>query len=280
MDWKEYEKLVFENVKDCFPNSECEFNSKVLGKYSKGLRQCDIIVRKKTLNKEYIILIDAKYYSKKIDVKNVEEFISMSNDINADEGILVTPHGYSKLAYERAENDPSQILLDILNLDELKQYQGYAAIPYSGEYGTFLMPAFGWIIDSTRRDGLLACSYRKGFSFDRAWREKEFIYFNIWNTKKDEMTMKELLDSQVENLRESSEVLESTTTEINTNGRDLVLRKTIIKDYLAPEYACAVQYEDFIFYGILISENNRESVNLNKLIHSVSMTKGVKIKYN
>jgi len=62
----------------------------------------------------------------KIDVKSVEDFIGMSNDVNADEGILVTPHGYTKLAYYRAENDPSQILLDILTLEQLKTIKDIA----------------------------------------------------------------------------------------------------------------------------------------------------------
>lgn len=280
MDWKEYEQFVFENVKKCFPNSVCEFNSKILGKYSKGLRQCDVIVRITTLNKEHLILIDAKYYSKKIDVKDVEEFISMSNDINADEGILVTPHGYSKLAYERAENDPSQILLDILNLEELKRYQGFGAIPYSGEFGVLLQPAFGWIIDSVGRFGNLASSYRKGFDFEMAWNEKEFIYFNIWHTQKDKLSKVELLEQQTEILKESYDVLESNIELIIVNNKELAIRKTRIKDYLSPEYACAITFENFIFFGILLSENNRETVNLSKLIHSISTSRAVRVQHN
>lgn len=279
MKWQEYEKIVFENIKDCFPNSECTFNSKILGKYSKGLRQCDAIVKQKINGKEQTILIDAKYYSKKIDVKNVEEFISMANDINVDEGILITPHGYSKLAYERAENDPSQILLDILTLDELKRFQGYGAIPYAGEHGVLLKPAFGWVIDIIGRFNCLAFSYRKGFDFDTAWKEKEFIYFNIWDTKTDKITKTELLENQVKMLNETHEVIYSKIEIVEENGKELAIRKSIIKNYISPEYSCAVEYEGFIFFGVMLSENNREKVNLSKLIHSISTTVPIKIKH-
>lgn len=279
MNWQEYEKVVFQDIKDCFLDEECIFNSKVLGKYSKGLRQCDAIIKRTINGKEYKILIDAKYYSKKIDVKCVEEFISMANDINADEGILVTPLGYSQLAYERAENDPSQILLDILSLEELKDLQGYGAILYAGENGVILKPAFGWIIDAVRRFGCLAYSYRKGFDFDKAWNEKEFIYFNIWKTTEEKITKTELLKNQTEMLKESSVVIDSKIEIFSENGKELALRKTLIKDYLSPEYACAIEYDGFIFFGVMLSENNRESVNLTKLIYIISRTTPIKIKY-
>lgn len=99
MTWQEYEIFVFENIQNSFPDAELEFNSKIIGKYWKGDRQCDIIIKQKTNGIEKITLVDAKYYSKKIDVKAVDSFISMSNDVNADCGILISPIGYSELAY-------------------------------------------------------------------------------------------------------------------------------------------------------------------------------------
>lgn len=277
MNWQEYEKIVFQNVKECFPDSECIFNSKILGRYSKGTRQCDIIVKTVFDDIEFITLIDAKYYSKKIDVKGVEEFIAMANDINAHEGILVTQVGFTQLAYERAENDPNQILLDILTLEELMYFQGYSAIPYAGEHGVLLTPAFGWIIDIIGRFNSLAYSYRKGFDFEKAFKETEFSYFNIWDTQIDGIKKTELLENQVELLKETSDVLESKIEIIVSNGKELALRKTKIKDYISYEYACAVEYENFIFFGVMISENNRESVNLKKLIHMVSRTIPIKV---
>lgn len=131
MTWQEYEREVFKNISRNYPDAELEFNSKIFGKYSRGMRQCDVIIRQTIEEVEYITLIDAKYYKKRIDVKAVESFISMANDVDADIGILVTPLGYSESAYNRAEYDTSSILLDILTVEELKDFQGHWAIPYA-----------------------------------------------------------------------------------------------------------------------------------------------------
>ncbi len=277
MTWQEYEKEVFENLSNNYPDAKLEFNSKLLGKYSKGLRQCDVIVRQLINGIEHVTLVDAKYYSKKIDVKAVETFISMANDINADYGILVTPIGYSELAYNRAENDSTPILLDILTLKELKQFHGYCAIPYSGENGVIIAPAFGWIIDATQRPGMIVSSYRKGYDFSQAFKEKEFIYFDFWNTNRDPLTAEELLKNQEELISETSQILESVTEKINFNSKNLTLRKTKAENYLAVEYACAIEHKGFIFFGILISPENRESVNKNKLIQMVAKALPIKV---
>ncbi|MCL3782751.1 restriction endonuclease [Prolixibacteraceae bacterium JC049] len=279
MTWQEYEKFVFEQIKDSFPNAVCEFNSKVFGKYSRGERQCDVLVTQNIAGEKIKILVDAKYYSKKIDVKAVEDFISMCNDVDVSEGILVTPKGYSELAYNRAENDPSQIILDILSLEDLHHLQGYMAIPYSGEFGCLIQPAFGWIIDANQWFGNLAWSYRKGFDFNRAYKEKEFSYFNIWNTIEDPLTSKELFEQQVELLAETSTVIENTIETFNEGDKVLTTRKTIIENYLAPEYACAVEYDGFIFFGVLVSENNRETVNFKKLIKVIGQSLPINIDY-
>lgn len=277
MTWKEYEIEVFENIKSGFPNAKCEFNTKLLGKYSKGHRQCDVIVKQVINGVEYTTLVDAKYYSEKIDVKAVEEFISMANDINADYGVLVSPKGYSELAYNRAENDPTPILLDILTLDELKQFQGDCAIPYSGDNGVILTPAFGWIIDASKREGMVASSYRKGFDFNTAFQEKEFIYFNFWDTKKDPLTKAELLVKQTELVSEFSQIFESNIETIIYNSKELTIRKTVIENYLAVEYSCAIEHDGFIFFGILISPENRESVNKTKLVQMIAGTLPIQI---
>ena len=279
MTWQEYEKIVYKNISDNYPNAKLEFNSKLLGKYSKNKRQCDIIIREQIHNVEYLTLVDAKYYNKKIDVKAVESFISMAEDINADKGILVTPLGYSKSAYNRAENDKYSILLDIITLEELKNYQGFCAILYAGEYGMILGSAFGWIIDSNQRFGMIATSYRIGFDFDKAFKEKEFVYFQFWNKKRDPISAVELFENQIEQINERSKVRYSKIEEINKNSKNLVLRKTIVENYLAVEYACAIEYDEYIFFGILISPENRETVNRLKLIQMIERAKPAKIKH-
>jgi len=277
MNWQEYEKEVFKNLSDIYTEAELEFNSKILGKYSQGLRQCDIIIKQLINGVEYITLVDAKYYSEKIDVKDVEMFISMANDIKADYGILVTPIGYSELAYNRAENDPTSVLLDILTLEELKELQAYCAIIYAGNNGVIINHALGWIVDATQRFGLIASSYRKGLDFEQALNEREFIYFQFWDTIREPLTPENLLKNQEEAINETSTILESRIERVLYDSKELTIRKTKAENYFAIEYACAIEFVGFIFYGILISPENRESVNKNKLMQMVSKAIPIKI---
>lgn len=279
MTWQEYEKIVFENITEIYPDAKLEFNSKLTGKYSKKRRQCDIIIRNQIQDVEIVTLVDAKYYNKKIDVKEVESFISMANDVNADRGILVTPIGYSKSAYNRAENDKSSIFLDILTLDKLRKHQGFCAIPYAGEHGVVLGSAFGWVIDATQRYGTVATSYRVGFDFDQAYREKEFVYFNFWDKKRNPLNAECLLENQVKQISERLKIIYSNIEKIKSSSKKMFLRKTIIENYIGVEYACAVEYDDYIFFGVLISPENRESVNQMKLIQMIERAKPTRIVY-
>lgn len=279
MNWKEYEFLVFDQIKDYYKDANFEFNSMILGKYSKGQRQCDIIIKQKIDNQIITILVDAKYYSKKLDVKDVESFISMTNDINAHHGILISPKGYSELAYNRAENDNSNISLDILNLDELKFLQGMTAIPYSGEHGVLMLSPFGWIIDAKKRDGMIASSYRKGFTFENAANQKEFMYFNIWHKDKDLITAYQLLKSQAEDIHAMDASSVTTINESSLHGVNYVIRKTITKLYPVVEYACAIDHGKFILFAVMLSPKNRETVNLNKLIKVIIGTLPITIKH-
>jgi len=128
--------------------------------------------------------------------------------------------------------------------------------------------------------GSLALSYRKGFDFDKAFAEKELIYFNIWNTKEDKLTVVKLFENQIELLSESSNVLESNIENVEVNGKKLTTRKTIIENYISPEYACAIEYPNLFSLVVLLSENNRESVNFNKLKQMISKTLPIKVKHS
>jgi hypothetical protein len=44
MDWKQYEKEIFEHLKDQYPEAEITLDAKKVGLYSKVDRQIDILV--------------------------------------------------------------------------------------------------------------------------------------------------------------------------------------------------------------------------------------------
>lgn len=171
MTWKDYEKEIHNHFKVMFPNADISYDVNVYGRYSKVERQIDILIEDYIVGSRMRIVVDGKYFSKKVDVKDVEMFIGMLNDCEANKGLLITQEGFSKAAINRAYFDPIDIELDILNFKDLHQFQGFMGIPYSGNFGVLLPAPFGWIIDATRRPNMLATLYQRGLTLEKVWRK-------------------------------------------------------------------------------------------------------------
>ena len=180
MEWKKYEKEIFESFRKNYPDAKISYNQKILGRYSKTGRQIDVLIEGRIAGKKLRLIIDGKYYSKNIDVKEVESFISMIEDVDAAQGILITSKGYSKAAINRAYYGPTDIELDILNFEELKQFQGEGGIIINKSHGAVIPAPFGWIIDAAMTDRWIATLYQRGNSYKEAVENGEFIYVNIF----------------------------------------------------------------------------------------------------
>lgn len=144
MNWRDYEKEIHEQFQEMYPDAEITHNTTLPGRYSKIDRQIDVLIEDYVAGDRIRIMVDGKYFSENIDVKEVECFIGMMQDVAADKGLLITQKGYSPAAIKRAHNDPSRIELDVLNFEELKQSQGFGALPYSGKHGVVMPSPFGW----------------------------------------------------------------------------------------------------------------------------------------
>lgn len=118
---------------------------KIVGKYSKVERQIDIFIEGEIAGYEIKIVVDCKYFSKNIDVKQVESFCSMVEDVDAHQGVLITKKGFSKAAINRAYYGNQKIELDIINFDEIKEFQGFTAVPYVSNFSVILPAPFGWV---------------------------------------------------------------------------------------------------------------------------------------
>ena len=149
MDWKKYEQEIFETFRVFYPDAKITFNEKVVGRYSKIERQIDVLVEGRLAGTKIRLIIDAKYYSEKIDVKHVESFLGMADDTGAAQGILITSKGYSQAAINRAYYGPNNIELDILNFEELRRFQGFGGNIFKGCHGAIIPAPFGWILDGT-----------------------------------------------------------------------------------------------------------------------------------
>lgn len=98
----ELEQLVQKIQKQLAPKAEVLHNVKMPGRLCGQDRQIDVLVREKVGQYEINIIIECKDHKRAIDVKGVEEFSGLLDDVGAQKGVLVCPMGFSELAKKRA----------------------------------------------------------------------------------------------------------------------------------------------------------------------------------
>lgn len=99
--WKKFELLAKEIQQQLSPEALVEHDVKIPGK-SGGLRQIDISVRQRVGQFDLFIAIDCKDYNKKLDVKHVEEFAGLVQDVGAYKGAMISFLGFTETAKNRA----------------------------------------------------------------------------------------------------------------------------------------------------------------------------------
>jgi tetratricopeptide (TPR) repeat protein len=271
MNWRDYEKEIHQQFQEMYPEAEITHNTTLPGRYSKIDRQIDVLIEDYAAGDRIRIMVDGKYFLENIDVKEVECFIGMMQDVGADKGLLITQKGYSKAAIMRAHNDTNRIELDILNFEELKQFQVFGALPYSGKHGVVMPSPFGWVIDATRREGTLATLYQRGLTLQEAGKNKEWMYVNILS-KNDEIND---LDAFC-NIQESDTLLYKPDAKISyqktikRKDANTLLRLIEIDSYPTPEFTGIVEFEEFIFFCVLFTPEELKEKNLKKLEYIIS----------
>jgi|HubBroStandDraft_2_1064218.scaffolds.fasta_scaffold60460_2 hypothetical protein len=268
-DWKSYEKEIFDLFREEYPTAQITLNQQREGRYSKSMRQIDVLIEGQIAGSRFSIVVDGKYYKRKVDVKGVETFISMVHDIGAHKGLIITQKGYSDAALARAFNDPHDIELDILSFEELKQFQGFEAIPYSGTPGALIKAPFGWVIDGNQyqKPSPPAHIYQRGLDLESAMGRGEFMYVQFWNRKKDNENLKDLFAIQERNLKrvDSNVTIEYLPT-ISRNDAQTALRVAVVPKYVdVREYAGFVEFEEFIFFIVLLTPRQLARKNVRKL---------------
>ncbi len=158
--WQNYEEEVYEECCRIYGDENVDRNVSKVGVSSQVPRQIDVLVH----SEEGDIAYDAKYYSKRVDVKTIEAMIGMYGDLGVEKFVVVTNKGYSKAALRRAHLGKDNVEADVLSIGELKRMQGYWAMPYAGRNCIMLVPPFGWIIDGQKsaHPGMSTVLYRRG----------------------------------------------------------------------------------------------------------------------
>ena len=100
---RELEQLVARIQQQLAPKAEVLHDVKLDGRQSKRKRQIDVLVREQIGQYDIKIIIDCKDYKTPVDVKGVEEFYGLLDDVGAQKGVLVCPRGFTGAAKTRAE---------------------------------------------------------------------------------------------------------------------------------------------------------------------------------
>lgn len=279
MDWKSYEIEICGIFKSEYPDAEVTLNARKPGRYSRTERQCDVLIEDYVAGNRMTIVVDGKFFNSKVDVKEVDSFVGMLDDIGAHKGILVTQIGYTDAALNRAYFGASDIELDILNFEQLKSFQGRLAIPYAGSNGVFLPAPFGWVIDGRQTDEWVATLYQRGFSLEEALASQEFMYVNFWDCTNNGESLADLLKIQDSGIlgHDPAARIEYLPT-IRRTDMATALRAAHVTQYKGIEYTGFVEFGDFIFFCVLHTPENVQKKNIRKLENIMSRIKRVHVR--
>lgn len=267
--WKKYELAVRDELAASLPDATVLADVCLPGIRSQTKRQIDVLIEERLSGHLIRTAVDAKLYSRPLDVKDVEEFIGMLGDIEVERGLLVTKTGYTRAAMARAFADSVDLDLDILSLEEFKQWQGRAALPFSGPHVIALFAPFGWAIDArTVPQSYLMRLYRRGLSAKQAEDRWEWMYLNIWTRHHQVNSLDALIAQQNAYLLSASANRAIITQKERVDLR--VSQRTVIRRAEMPQYRTAeitgfVEFRDFICFVVLFTPLHLERRNTRKL---------------
>ncbi len=149
IDWRQYEAYVFGTLERLLPSAKITKDVRVKGLKTGRPRQIDVLVERDLGGFNLKIAIDCKSYGRRVNVKDVESFLGMLDDIRVSKGVLMTTKGYSNTAWNRAQNESRDIELHILTVEQLSRFHsiGYAVL-WKGPVAAVVSPPEGWVVDN------------------------------------------------------------------------------------------------------------------------------------
>jgi hypothetical protein len=282
MNWKDYEKEVHDYFSKTYPNASITYDAKVTGRYSKIERQVDVLIEDDVAGFASKIIIDAKYFSKNIDIKCVESFISMLQDLDANQGLMVTQKGYSKAAINRAYYGTEKLELDVLNFDEMLLHQNLAAIPYSGNNSLFLSAPFGWVVDNSKQEGFTCCLYQRGLNLKKAQKQNEWMYFKIFEKSQNVSSIKELVEKQNSRMEEiyTNLSISSHRAPDRKDKLETYIRSAKFDELTGKEVTGFIDCIEFIAFFVLFTTEQVQYKNIRKLNHLLQYSFPDKITFD
>lgn len=282
MNWKKYEKEIHKYFSYAYPGASIKYDVKVHGRYSKKKRQVDILIDDEVAGYPIKIAVDTKNFSINVDVKCVESFISMLEDIDVHQGLLLTNKGFSEAAINRAYYGPHKLELDIFNFDQLLKNQSQIAVPYSGNKALFLTAPFGWVIDNSRTNISLALLYQRGRSLQDAQKAHEWMYLTFWYKDEVVKNIDDLIAFQNEYMAHSYTNLKI-NIEIGPKRNDDLeakIRIATAKEIPCKEITGFIDCGGYIAFFVLFTIEQLETKNCRKLSHLLKYSLPANITFN
>lgn len=265
-EWRKYEREVHAELTSKYPNATIDFDVKLPGSRSGTDRQIDILLEEVLPGGRVVTAIDAKHHARRIDVKQVEAFLGLLQDIQVDRGIMVSALGYTQAAMTRAFRDDVDLDLDVFSLADFKQWQAAGAIPYSGRNAVLLSAPLGWVVDGANHAGTIARLYRRGLTFEEATRQLEFMYVNLWDRVGSVDSLDALLAKQTTDIIGHRPNAQLFVREMfSSSGRRACIRRAEIPEYPTAELTGFVEFPQSIFFAVLFTPLAVERRNVRKL---------------
>jgi len=102
--WKRFEELIAKIQNDLAGDAVVRHNDRIMGARSGVLRQIDVSIRSRVGQFDLLIVMDCKDHQRPLDVKDVEDFIGLAQDVAAHKAAMVAVNGYSEAAKRRAQD--------------------------------------------------------------------------------------------------------------------------------------------------------------------------------
>jgi len=269
-DWRKYEQYVFGTLQRRFPEGTVRPDAHLRGTKSGVTRQIDVLVEPKIDDGTLRIAVDCKCYKRKVDVKDVESFLGMLDDIQVSHGVLVTTKGYTKAAYERVRCESRNIDLQILSPSRLSDYQFIGCLwLWKGGIAVIVEPPDGWVVDIENQIGPFQFSmYPLGHNRGSAMKGCPFLYGAIV-LKTDAAATIEAIAAQDERIvtahypdAKFKYIASSWSTESNEASKALLRVGNIDPSYGGPEYSLYIDIPTGALRVVMLCPSGSDAIYL------------------
>jgi len=247
-DWRGYEAYVLGSLARRFPAVRLEANVRLPGKKSGVARQIDVLA-----HADQPVAVECKFVGRKVDVKCVEAFIGMLEDVGIGRGIIITAAGFTPGAQRRAFHDQRIVELETVHPDRLSPHQHRGApIIWRAPLGISLDLPDGWTCDTELTavpGGAAMIMYPLGHDRLSAMHVAPVIYGNFLTKHRGDETLDELAAPHQQDLMLGHPEYSFDVDRLTLADRSGAMRAALIRRASGPPPIFGEEHALYIDYG-------------------------------